>query len=83
MKNCKTYENKPVKNRAEFEKLKSVLDLLDVKWNHVPSHQAIEGNEEADLLAREGVYKTPISPQSESEEEEKEVGQSGTRRRRW
>lgn len=57
----KTYDNKPVKNRIEFEKLKEALEPLELLWNHVPSHQENEGNEEADRLAREGIDKeSPI-----------------------
>ena len=64
--NWKTSDNKPVKNRTEFEKLKSAIDLLDVKWKYTPSHQGIEGNEKADQLAREGIEKEvpPIFPEN-------------------
>ena len=51
----KTAENKPVKNRAEFEKLKKALEPIEVIWNHVPGHSGIEGNEAADQLARNSI----------------------------
>ena len=51
----KTAENKPVKNRNEFEKLKKALEPIEAIWNHVPGHNGIEGNEVADRLAREGI----------------------------
>ena len=65
--NWKTSDNKPVKNRTEFEKLKSAIDLLDVKSKYTPSHQGIEGNEKADQLAREGIEKElpPIFPENQ------------------
>ena len=66
----KTYENKPVKNREEFQKLILALEPLDVEWNHIPSHQGDEGNEEADRLAREGINKEPISSLSELQEDQ-------------
>ncbi|XP_051170489.1 ribonuclease H1-like [Leptopilina boulardi] len=47
----RTSANKPVLNRVEFEKLEEALSPLDVVFEHVPSHQEIEGNEEADKLA--------------------------------
>ena len=53
----KNYNNKPVQNRAEFENLKRAIETLDVEWNHIPSHQGVEGNEEADRLARKGIEK--------------------------
>ena len=66
----KTYENKPVKNREEFQKLQLALEPLDVKWNHVPSHQGNEGNEEADRLAREGINRElPLFTSKEPREE--------------
>ena len=30
----KTAENKPVKNRTEFEKIKTALEPIEVIWNH-------------------------------------------------
>lgn len=51
----KTSENKPVVDRAEFEKMKSVLNSLQVTWKHFPGHKGIYGNEMADRLNREGI----------------------------
>ena len=51
----KTAENKPVKNRTEFKKLKKALEPMEVIWNHVQGHNCIEGNETADRIAREGI----------------------------
>ena len=51
----KTAENKPVKNRTEFEKLKKALEPIEVIWNHVLDHRGVEGNEATDQLARNGI----------------------------
>lgn len=44
----------PVKNRAQLERLHRAMQDVHVKWNHVPGHCGIEGNEEADKLACRG-----------------------------
>ena len=46
----KNYENKPVKNRSEFEKMKTALEPLDVIWEHVQM---------SDKHAREGIGVLP------------------------
>ena len=61
-------ENKPVKNRNEFEKLKKALESIEVVWNHAPGHNGIEGNEGADRLARQGIEGRALFI-SESEED--------------
>ena len=58
-KNWKPYENKPVRNRPEFEEMKTALEPLNVIWEHVPSHTRIPGNDMADKLAREGIEASP------------------------
>ena len=58
---CKTYENKPVRNRSQFERIKTALEPLDVIWEHVPSHKGIPGNKMADKLAREGIEAPPFT----------------------
>lgn len=49
-----------VQNTAEFRKLDQVMNEhrhLTVKWNYVPAHRGILGNERADQLAKKGVQK--------------------------
>ncbi|KAK3914624.1 Ribonuclease H1 [Frankliniella fusca] len=59
----KTNKGEPVVNKEQVLELENALKALDdVKWLHVRGHQGIHGNEQADLLARNGaekyVYKT-------------------------
>lgn len=51
----KTYENKPVKNRLEFEKMKAALGPLEVILEHVPGYQGNIGNEMSDKFARKSI----------------------------
>ncbi|KAM4043195.1 ribonuclease H1-like isoform 1-T1 [Anomaloglossus baeobatrachus] len=53
----KTYSGGDVANKAEFQKLDSLCDGIDVNWKHVPGHRGNEGNEVADYLARSGARK--------------------------
>lgn len=46
-----------VKNKVQLQNLHSVYDGIDIKWNYVQAHKGIEGNEEADTLARAGAAK--------------------------
>ena len=43
-----------VKNKDDFLRLHQLCQEVDVKWTHVPGHQGIPGNEEADKLAKLG-----------------------------
>jgi len=56
-----------VKNKLQLQNLNSVYNGIDVKWNYVQAHKGIEGNEEADTLAKAGAAKfqrkeVPTSP---------------------
>jgi len=46
-----------VKNKLQLQNLNSVYNGIDVKWNYVQAHKGIEGNEEADTLAKAGAAK--------------------------
>ncbi|XP_051174291.1 ribonuclease H1-like [Leptopilina boulardi] len=59
--NWKTNDNRPVKNQRVYEKLINALKHMDVIWKHVPEHEGIDGNENADRLAREGALMEPES----------------------
>lgn len=48
----------PVKNREDFERLDELCEGIEVKWTHVRGHVGIEGNEQADQLARAGALKS-------------------------
>lgn len=48
----------PVKNREDFERLDSLSDGMDIIWTHVRGHVGIEGNEQADQLARAGAQQS-------------------------
>ncbi|XP_043462384.1 ribonuclease H1-like [Leptopilina heterotoma] len=65
----KTNENKPVKNKSAYERLVKAMKGLDVIWEHVPGHDGINGNENADRLAREGALLEPPSDSSSSSSE--------------
>lgn len=52
----RTTNKKPVINKEELIELESAMSSLDVIWAHVPSHCGIEGNEQAHLLAKGGIY---------------------------
>lgn len=45
----------PVKNREDFEELDQASQGILVEYKHVTAHNGIEGNEEADRLARDGI----------------------------
>lgn len=47
----------PVKNEIDFKKLDAVITenpSVEIRWNYVPAHTGIFGNERADELAKEG-----------------------------
>ena len=55
----KTAAGKEVKNKADFLELDAVLQKaaaanMKIKWTHVPGHANIEGNMQADRLAKLG-----------------------------
>merc|ERR1711936_281346 len=48
-------QGKEVENRMELEGLDRLCQQLEeIRWNYVPGHSNIIGNDEADRLAREG-----------------------------
>jgi len=51
----RTAGKKPVKNRELWERLDSQLGRHRVRWQWVRGHQGHDGNERADLLAREAI----------------------------
>lgn len=54
----------PVKNKDELIELDNAIQLLEaVKWNYVPGHRGVRGNEMADKLARKGAsqYSTNVT----------------------
>lgn len=49
-----------VKNETDFRILDSVIEdnpQMSIRWNYVPAHIGIRGNERADELARQGAQK--------------------------
>ena len=59
-KNWMTASKKPVINREEFEALEQEINEdrnFELKWTHVKGHSGLEGNENADQLARRGASK--------------------------
>ena len=61
----KTAVKEDVKNKEELIKLDSLLSKdssVTVQWNHVRGHRGIEGNEEADRLARAGAKEYKQKP---------------------
>ena len=61
----KTAQKEDVKNKEELLKLDRLLSgdsSISVQWNHVRGHRGIEGNEEADKLARAGAKEYKQKP---------------------
>ncbi|CAB3373257.1 Hypothetical predicted protein [Cloeon dipterum] len=52
-----TSANKPVENKSQFQELKNAMSGMDVKFEHVPAHSNIHGNEMSDRLAKAGAEK--------------------------
>eukprot|EP00057_Strongylocentrotus_purpuratus_P020089 XP_011674563.1 PREDICTED: ribonuclease H1 [Strongylocentrotus purpuratus] len=50
----KTAQKTDVINKEDLVKLDKLNRELDVKWEYVPGHKNVYGNERADKLAREG-----------------------------
>ncbi|XP_063968630.1 ribonuclease H1-like [Lytechinus pictus] len=50
----KTAQKTDVINKEDLIKLDHLNTKLDIKWEYVPGHRNVYGNEEADKLAREG-----------------------------
>lgn len=46
----------PVKNVIDFKELNELLEQtnMSIKWNYVPAHTGVLGNERADALAKKG-----------------------------
>lgn len=55
--NWKTSSRKPVKNKDLWQRLDSLIDLRNVKFEWVKGHAGIKGNDEADKLAVAGCTK--------------------------
>jgi len=53
-----TKNHEPVKNRAELERLDEQAQNLRIKWTHVRGHVGEHGNEQADMLAKQGAEKS-------------------------
>ncbi|XP_067337414.1 ribonuclease H1 isoform X2 [Channa argus] len=53
-----------ITNKDDFVKLDRLNGELEVVWLHIPGHAGYRGNEEADLLSREGAAK-PLQQQHE------------------
>ena len=55
-KGWKNANGEAVKNKQEWEELLELTsnNKMAIKWNHVPAHSGIPGNEEADKLAVKG-----------------------------
>ncbi|CAH0548998.1 unnamed protein product [Brassicogethes aeneus] len=53
-KNWKKANGEPVINKTDLETLDKLCAQSNVQWEHVRGHRGIEGNEEADKLARLG-----------------------------
>ncbi|XP_051155718.1 uncharacterized protein LOC127278183 [Leptopilina boulardi] len=68
----KTNENKPVKNKSAYERLLKAMKKTDVIWEHVPGHNGVDGNENADRLAREGAMLELASESSSSDSSDEE-----------
>jgi ribonuclease HI len=51
----RTADRKAVKNQDLWEALDEAMRVHDVEWHWVPGHAGVEGNERADLLAREAL----------------------------
>lgn len=49
-----TVQGSEVKNKEDFVRLDQLCKQINVKWTHVPGHQGIHGNEQADRLAKAG-----------------------------
>ncbi|XP_057336461.1 ribonuclease H1-like [Microplitis mediator] len=49
-----TSTGKPVSYKRELNYIKSQMETRDIKIHHVPGHNGIHGNEQADQLARNG-----------------------------
>ena len=50
----KTASGKPVKNREQWERIAALTQQIDVRFEHVPGHRGVVGNERADVLASRG-----------------------------
>ena len=57
-KNWRTAAGNPVKNRDLWERLDSLINLHEVRWNWVKGHAGHAENERADMLAREAIPDT-------------------------
>ena len=60
----KTSNGESVKNKEEWVKLLQLVNdsKITIKWNHVPGHKGISGNEEADKLAVKGANNQGTKP---------------------
>jgi ribonuclease HI len=49
----------PVANQIDFKRLDSLIEKsnMQIKWSYIPAHKGLEGNEDADKLAKDGARK--------------------------
>lgn len=56
-KNWRLSSGGAVKNEVDFRQLDRIIERnpqLEIRWQYVPAHTGIRGNERADELARQG-----------------------------
>lgn len=54
----RTADKKPVKNAELWTRLEAAMERHEISWHWVKGHAGHEGNERADVLAREGMEAT-------------------------
>ncbi|XP_057324242.1 ribonuclease H1-like [Microplitis mediator] len=65
-RNWLTSTGKPVTYKNEMIHIKQLMKTRDIRILHVPSHQGVFGNEQADQLAREGARRSSAIHQGSS-----------------
>lgn len=57
----RTATGRKVINRKDFEELDKEIGQTVIEWNHVSAHTGIEGNEQADRLAKLGASRACVT----------------------